>query len=57
MLEEGKMGKRRDLSEFDKGQIVMAPKLQLLLGVPSLHWSISIKGGSSRVPCGYIHSH
>lgn len=57
MLEEGKMGKRRDLSEFDKGQIVMAPKLQLLLGVPSLHWSISIKGGSSKVPCGYIHSH
>ncbi|KAK3515792.1 hypothetical protein QTP70_032272 [Hemibagrus guttatus] len=39
------MGKRKDLSEFDKGQIVMArpldqsisdPKLQLLWGVPSL---------------------
>ncbi|KAK3518097.1 hypothetical protein QTP70_033324, partial [Hemibagrus guttatus] len=39
----GKMDKRKDLSEFDKGQIVMArrldrasPKLQLLWGVPGL---------------------
>ena len=27
MLEAGKMGKRMDLSEFDKGQIVMARRL------------------------------
>ncbi|ROL50389.1 Protein phosphatase 1 regulatory subunit 1C [Anabarilius grahami] len=43
MREAGKMGKRKDLSEFDKGQIVMldnwvrtSPKLQLLWGVPEL---------------------
>ncbi len=27
VLEAGKMGKRKDLSEFDKGQIVMARQL------------------------------
>ncbi|ROJ94867.1 hypothetical protein DPX16_8071 [Anabarilius grahami] len=39
------MGKRKDLSEFEKGQIVMlddwvraSPKLQLLWGVPGLQW-------------------
>ena len=61
VLETGKMGKREDLSEFDKGQIVMArwlgqsiscsdpcSELQLLLVVPSLQWSVSIRTGPRK---------
>ena len=43
----GKMGKRKDLRDFEKCQIVMlddwvraSPKLQLLWGVPGLQWSV-----------------
>lgn len=46
------MGKSRDLSGFDKGQIVMAvrlvrasPKLEVLRGIPSLVCSVAIKIG------------
>jgi len=55
VLEAGKMGKRKDLSEFEKGRIVMArplgqsiSKLQLLWGVPGLQWSVSIKSGPRK---------
>lgn len=30
VLEAGKMGKCKDLSDFDKGQIVKSPKQQLM---------------------------
>ena len=49
------MGKRKDLSEFDKGQIVMVRRLgqsisktAALWGVPGLQWSVSIKSGPSK---------
>ena len=61
VLETGKMGKHEDLSEFDKGQIVMprrlgqsiscsdpCSELQLLLVVPSLQWSVSIRIGPRK---------
>lgn len=36
MFKAGKMGKCKDLIHFDKGQIMIARGLQVLLGVPSL---------------------
>ena len=50
------MGQHKDLSKFDEGQIVMArqldpsktPQLQLLWGVPSLQWSVSIESGPRK---------
>ncbi|KAK3533061.1 hypothetical protein QTP70_006587 [Hemibagrus guttatus] len=52
VLEAGKMGKHKDLSEFGKGLIEMAddwirasPKLQLLWGVPSLQWDDDVGAG------------
>lgn len=55
VLEAGKMSKCKDLSQFDEGQIVKArrlgrasPQLQLVWGVPSLQWSVLIKGGPSK---------
>ncbi len=51
------MGKRKDLSEFDKGQIVISrrlvrasPKLQLLWGVPGLYISKVVQGRNSGEP-------
>ena len=50
MLEAGKMGKHKDLSEFNKFQIVMARQLDqrisktaAFVGVPGLQWSVPIK--------------
>ena len=56
MLEAGKMDKQKDLSKFDKGQIVKARWLgqnisktfQFLLGVPSVQWSVSINSGPRK---------
>lgn len=55
MLGGGQVGRCKDCSEFDGGQIVMlddcvraSPKLQLLWGVPSLQWSVLIKSGPRR---------
>ncbi|ROL48310.1 hypothetical protein DPX16_5704 [Anabarilius grahami] len=56
------MGKRKDLSEFDKGQIVMlddwiraSPKLQLLWGVPGLQCLLRLElqtsQGARADPC------
>ena len=48
MLEAGKMIKDKDLSEFDKGQNVMARRLGQSISktvVPGLQWSESIKSG------------
>lgn len=47
---------RKDLSEFDKGQIMMAtrlnvrtsPKVQLLWGVPGLRWLVSFTSGPRK---------
>jgi len=50
------MGKRKDLSEFDKGQNFCwlddwdrgSSKLQLLWGVPGLQWSVFRKSGPRK---------
>ena len=50
VLEAGKMGKRKDLSEGQRAtlwwledRVRASPKLQLLWGVPGLQWLVSIK--------------
>ena len=49
VLNAEKVGKQKDLSDFDKVKIVMArstPKLQILWDVPSLQWL----GPTKRAP-------
>lgn len=51
MLEADKLGKHKDLSDFDKGQIVTARRLgpsskcEASLGVLGLQWSVPAEGG------------
>jgi len=47
------MGKRKDLSDFDKGQIraifiTASPKGQVLWGVPGTQWSVPTKSGPRK---------
>lgn len=55
MVEAGKVGKSKDLSEFDKLGCLdwdrASPKLQVLWGVPGLQWSVSIKSGPRKEQC------
>lgn len=47
-----KMGKRKDLSKFDNGQIVMVRRPNqiktLLWSVPRLQWSVPTNGGPRK---------
>lgn len=50
VLKAGKMENCKDFSEFNKrpNWVRASPELQLLWGVPAVHWSVSIKTGSRK---------
>lgn len=55
MLEVGKMGKCKDVSDFDKGLIVMdrqmghsIAKMAVLVNVPSIHWLVPTTGSPRK---------
>ena len=48
VLETGKMGKRKDVSDFDKGQIVMARRLGQSISKRQVLWSVVSKSGPKK---------